>query len=100
MAGGRARGGNRVGRPYNSILQSDAAGVEGAGLDDIGPGVEIRAVDLLDHLRLRQHQGLGAIAKRDGVRAEAFAVIRLFIGLLREDQCSHRAVQNQDALFQ
>ena len=67
----RRRPGGRARRPScsarrraparpNSSSESGVA-VEGVGLDDVGAGLEVGAVDVLDHLRLGEDQDLGAV---------------------------------------
>ena len=62
LVGGRARelcGGqvHLVGQLLHAVVgQGDALRVEGVGLDDVGAGLQVLLVDLLDDRRLRQHQ--------------------------------------------
>ena len=70
------------------FLQAELARASGvalnvSGLDDVGAGVEVGAVDLLDQLRLRQHQHLGAVLERFGVVAEAGAAVVLLLRAVR-----------------
>ena len=43
------------------LLERDRRAVEGVGLDDVGAGLEVGAMDVLDDLGLGEHQGLGAV---------------------------------------
>ena len=73
-------------------------GVEGVGLDDVGAGLEVGAVDVLDELGLGQDQHLGAVLERLGVAAEARAAVVLLGRVAGVDQRAHRAVEDEDAL--
>ena len=43
------------------LLERDRGAVEGVGLDDVGAGFEVGAMDVFDDLGLGEHQGLGAV---------------------------------------
>lgn len=80
------------------LLQGDGVAVEGAGFDDIGPGIEILAMDALDQLRLGQNERFRAILERHGMTAKSLTAVVFFRGLMREDQRPHRPVEQQDVL--
>jgi len=70
------------------------------GLDDVGAGLQVGAVDALDHRRLREDEDLGAVLEEVRMVREAVAaVVRLF-GLVGVDHRAHRAVQDHDPLGQ
>ncbi len=74
--------------------------VEGVGLDDVGAGLEIAAVDLADHLGTGQHQQVVVALEVTGPVAEPLAAV---VGLAEPvglDDGAHRAVEHQDALAQ
>ena len=49
------------------LSQADRRSVKGTGFDDVGTGLEVGAVNVLDHPGLRQHHDLGAVFQRDRV---------------------------------
>src|SRR3954451_9407724 len=72
------------------LLELDAAGLEGVGLDDVGAGIEHRLMDALDHVGAVQDEGFVALALEPAVV------------LLREvehlEGRAHAAVVDDDAL--
>ena len=48
-----------------------------SGLDDVGAGLEVGAVDVLDQLRLGEDQDLGAVLERHGMAGKRVAAIVL-----------------------
>ena len=82
------------------LLQSDRRGVEGVGLNDIGAGLQVGPVDLLDHPRLGCHQHLGAVLQMVIVAGEP-AAAHVFLGqLVGVDQSPHRSVKDHDSAGQ
>ena len=55
-------------------------------------------MDLLDDLRLREHQDLGAVLQIDRVPGEPLAAEIVLAQLVRVDQRAHRAVEDHDPL--
>ena len=78
------------------LLERQGRAVERVGLDDIGAGLEVGAVDLLDELGLRQDERFGAVLEPDRVPGEAAAPHVLLGQLVRVDQCPHRSVEDHD----
>ena len=73
--------------------EHDARAAEGVGLDDVGAGVEIVAMDLLDHIRPRQHEMLVAALEAGPAEVIGREVARL-------DGRSHGAIEDEDAFLQ
>ncbi len=73
--------------------------IEGVGLDDIGAGVQVGAVNVADDLRLCQRQQV-VVALQVGVmiREARAAVVGLF-QLVTLDHGAHGTIQDQDAVF-
>ena len=71
--------------------------VEGVGFDDVRAGVEIRLVNFLDDVRLRQHQRLVAILQRLGMVGEILAAVSVLVELVAEHHRPHAAVKDHDA---
>jgi hypothetical protein len=76
------------------------AGIEGIGLDDVGPGLQVLAVYLADHRRLRQRQQIVVALQIARPVVEALTAIRRLIGRIGLDHGAHGAVEHQDALAQ
>ena len=66
--GGRRGSARRRAPPGRTRPATSAVGVERVGLDDVGAGFEVGAVDVLDQLRLGQDQDLGAVLEVDACR--------------------------------
>ena len=78
----------------------DAVGVERVRLDDVGAGLQILAVDLLDRLGLRDAQQVVAALQVAAMRRIAAAAeLRLAEGE-HLDHRAHRAVEHQDPVQQ
>ncbi len=78
----------------------DACRAEGVRFDDVRAGREVLLVDFLDHMRLREReQFVVALDVAVEIR-EARAPIGRFVELVLLDHRAHRAVENQDALFE
>ena len=75
----------------------DRGGVEGVGLDDIGAGVQVLAVDLLDQFGLCDRQQVEIAPQSYGVVFERIAaVIGFFEGMALQDR-AHGAVDDEDS---
>ena len=75
-------------------------GAERVRLDDVGPGGQVRAVDVGDDVRPRETQQIVVAEQRRGVRGELVAPE---VGLLQPmalDHGGHRPVQHQNALVE
>ena len=74
--------------------------VEGVGLEDVGAGIEVGRVDVVDDLRLRQRQEVVVALQIVRPAREAFAAI-IFLGeLVALDHGAHGTVQDQDSLLE
>ena len=60
----------------------DAVGIEGVGLDDVGTGLEVGAVDVGDDLRARQRQDVVVALEIMAMLAKALAAIARLIELV------------------
>ena len=52
-----------------------------------------------DQLRLRQYEQVGGVPEVDRMIFESLTAITGFVRIVRHDQGSHRAVDDQDAFF-
>ncbi len=103
-----AREANRdLGRRYVQVIDlvaeaivglRDAVGVERVGLDDVGAGLEIGAVDLLDHVGAGDHQQVVIALQVVGMIDEAPATVIRLAEAVALDHRPPRAVENEDAL--
>ena len=76
----------------------DAVRVERVRLDDVGAGLEVLAVDVLDDPGLRQHEKVvRALEVRRMIR-EALPAVSRFVQAVRLDHRPHRAVDHEDPL--
>src|SRR5439155_19657614 len=82
----------------SKVGEADGCCVKRTCLDNVRPGVEVGAMDLLDHAGLREHEHIGAVLQGLRMATEARAAIVLFSRLTRVDQRAHRAVEKKDAL--
>ena len=82
------------------VVLPDRGRAEGVGFNDVGPGLEILAVNLRDHLRPREQQdlvvALEVLARPVG---ETFAAKRGFVQPVALHHGAHRPVENDDALL-
>src|SRR5581483_1483073 len=85
-------------RLHAVIGERDALRVEGIGLDQVGAGFEIFAMDLADDLRLRQHQQVVVPLEIARPVAKALDAILRLLELVALDHGAHRPVQDQDPL--
>ena len=74
--------------------------VEGVGLDDVGPGLEVLVVDLANHLRMRQGKEIVVALQVARRLEEALAAEVRLRELVALDGRAHRAVQYQDAALE
>ena len=78
----------------------DAGGAEGVGLDDVRAGLEKAAMDVADHLRLRQREQV-AVVQQVLVRVlEALAADVGFLHAVGADGRAHRAIDDGDAALE
>ena len=85
---------------HRVVFHRDGRAVEGVGLEDVGAGVEVGAVDVADDGRLRDDQEVVVALELAGVVLEAVAAVVLFLQLELLDHGAHRAVEVDDALAQ
>ncbi len=74
--------------------------VEGAGFENIGPGFKVGAVDAADDRRLGQHQQVVVALQVMRMLGQARAAIVGFLQAVALDHGAHRAVENEQALFE
>ena len=79
------------------VLERDRGGVEGVGLDEIGPGLEEGAVDAGDQLGLGQAEQVAAAAQVHGVAGKTLAAEIRLLQVVGLDHGAHGAVEEQDA---
>ena len=82
------------------IERGNRVRVECVGLDDVGAGFEILALNRLHDLRLRDIQHVVILPQVPRVLQELGAAKRRFVKLLRLDHRAHGAIQNDDPLLQ
>ena len=80
------------------VRHRDRRGVERVGLDDVGAGLEILNVDLLDERRLSEDQEIVAPLKVARMMGELAAAEAGLVELVRLDHGPHRAVKDRDAV--
>ncbi len=71
------------------LFEPDRRAVEGVGLDDVGAGLQVGTVDLLDHSRLGRDEHLGAVLQMVRVPGKPSPAHVLFGQLVRIDQRTH-----------
>ncbi len=76
----------------------DRRGIEGVGLDQVRPGVEIGAVDLFDEVGAREAEQIVVALQVVGMGAQAFAAKVRLLQAEGLDHRAHRAIQDGDAL--
>ena len=82
-----------VGAVFQLVLgQDDPGAAEGVGLDDVGAGFEVLAVDVLDDVGPRDVEDFGTVL--------APQVVGLDGEGRRVDHGAHGAVEDEDTLFQ
>ncbi len=72
--------------------------VERVGLDDVGAGLEVAAVDLADHLRAREHEQVVVAFQVLRPVAEALAAVIRLAELVGLDDGAHGPVEHEDSL--
>jgi len=85
---------------HRVVFHRDGRAVEGVGLEDVGAGVEVGAVDVPDDGRLGDDEQVVVALELPGVILEAFAAVVLLLQLELLDHGAHRAVEVDDALAQ
>src|SRR6185369_16235931 len=73
---------------------------EGVGLDDVGAGLEVRAMDRADHVGPRQDEQVAVAALRAGMVLEARAAEVRLLERVALDHRPHRPVEDEDPLLQ
>ena len=88
-----------VGELLHAVVgQRDRVGVEGVGLDDVGAGLEVLAVDAGDDLGLRQGQQVVVALHVARPVGEALTAVAGLVGPVPLDGGAHRAVDDHDPL--
>ena len=82
------------------VLLRDAGGGEGVGLDDVGPRLQVEAVDLLHHVRAGDREQVGVALQVLRVAGEALAAVVGLAQALGLDHRAHGPVDDDDALGQ
>ena len=82
------------------LALGDAGGAEGVGLDDVGAGLEKAAMDVADHLRLRQGEDVAVVQQVLGGVFEALAADVGFRHAVGADGRAHRSVDDGDSAFE
>ena len=95
-----ARGGNV--HFVNDVLRAvvflrDGGAGERIGLDNVGPGFQIKFVDLADHVRAGEHQQVVVALQVAGVVFEVARAVVFFLQPVALDEGAHRAVEYEDA---
>ena len=85
---------------HRVVFHRDGRAVEGVGLEDVGAGVEVGAVDVADDGRLRDDEQVVVALELAGVVLETVAAVVLLLQLELLDHGAHRAVEVDDALAQ
>ena len=103
LVGGLARQGGAgvvelVGQLVHVVIgQRHRVRVERVGLQDVGAGLQVLAVDALDDLRLRQVQQVVVALQRARPLPEPVAAVPVLVGAVALDRGAHRAVDHHDA---
>ena len=88
-----------VGQLLHAVVgQRDRVGVEGVGLDDVGAGGEVLAVDRRDDVRLGDRQQVVVALEVARPVREALAAVARLRGPVALDRRAHGAVDHQDPL--
>ncbi|MNO63032.1 hypothetical protein D3C76_537230 [compost metagenome] len=82
------------------IGHGDASGVEGVGLEDVGPGGTVLIVDLADHRRPGQYQQIVVALDVGMPVGEALAAVIRFAEPVPLDHGAHGTVDDQDPLLE
>ncbi len=78
----------------------DGVGVEGVGLDDIGAGLQVFAMDLANHIRLRQGEQIVVSLQVNMPVLEAFTMVFFGAKILSLNHGAHGTVENENAFLQ
>lgn len=90
-----------VGQRLEAVVgQRDGVGVEGVGLDQVGAGLEVLAVDRLDDRGLGQGEQVVVADQVAGPVGEPLAAVAGLVGPVALDRGAHGAVDDQDPLGQ
>ncbi len=90
-----------VGQLLHAVVgQRDRGGVEGVGLDDVGAGLEVLAVDAGDDLRLGERQQVVVALQVARPVGEPLAAVARLGGTVALDRGTHGAVEHQDPLLE
>ena len=82
------------------ILQRDRGCVEGVGLDQIGTGFQVVAMDFFDDLGAGEAEEIVASFERERMVPEQAAPIVRFIQAVALDHGAHGAVEDQDSILE
>ena len=82
------------------VGEGDRGSVKGVRLEDVGPRLEVGAVDVADDLGLSDDEEVVVTLELTGVVGEARAAVVRFLQLELLDHGAHRAVEEDDALTQ
>ena len=90
-----------VGQLLHAVVgQRDGVGVEGVGLEDVGAGVEVLAVDARDDVGLGERQQVVVADHVAGPVLEPLAAVAGLVGAVALDGGAHRTVDDEDPLAQ
>ena len=78
----------------------DAGGAEGVGLDDVRAGLKKAAMDVADHLRLRQREEVAVVQQVLRRVLEALAADVRFRHAVGADGRAHRSIDDGDAALE
>jgi len=78
----------------------DGSGAEGVGLDNVRSGFKKAAMDVADHLRLREREKVAIVEQIFGGVLEALAADVGFFHAVGADGGAHGAVDDGDAVFE
>ena len=82
------------------VAQRDAVGVEGVGLDDVGAGREVLAVDGRDDLGLGEGEEVVVALDVTGPLREPVAAVARLVRAVALDRRAHGTVEHENALAQ
>ena len=85
---------------HRVVFHRDGRAVEGVGLEDVGAGVEVGAVDVADDGGLGDDEQVVVALELSGVVLETVAAVVLLLQFELLDHGAHRAVEVDDALAQ
>jgi hypothetical protein len=79
------------------VGHGDPGGVEGAGLDEVGTGIDILRMDAGDHARLREREQVVVAGLFAVVIFETLTVVVMLLETVALDHGAHGTVEYQDA---